>query len=56
MDIYFNLLQLISEREASDKREKALDDYLSNESNSVELDALDKSSLRYIAGASIHSL
>ena len=54
--IYFNLLQLISEREASDKRKKALDEYLSQESNELELDALDKSSLRYIAGATIHSL
>ena len=54
--IYFNLLQLISEREAKEKQRVDLEKYLSENSVDLDLDALDKSSLRYIAGATIHSL
>ena len=50
------MLQIISEREAIEKKQLNLDTYLSEHSPQLDLDALDKSSLRYIAGATIHSL
>ena len=54
--IYFNLLEIISKREATEIKRTALENYLTDHVPDIDLDALDKSSLRYIAGAAIHSL
>ena len=53
--IYFNLLEIIVEKEAKVVKQTKLDEILSAQNISHEhMDNLDKGTLRYIAGASIH--
>ena len=54
--IYFNLLEIMAEKEATELKRLKLEKFLSENDPEVNLDSLDKSSLRYIAGATIHSL
>ena len=54
--IYFDLLNIISAKEAKECQNSKLENYLAQLDDQSNLDALDKSSLRYIAGACIHSV
>ena len=54
--IYFDILNLISSKEATLSEERKLESYLAGLEEEHDLDSLDKSSLRYIAGACIHSV
>ena len=52
--IYFNLLECIAKKEADKCKQSKLKAYQEAQALGINLDALDRSSLRYIAGASIH--
>ena len=53
--IYFNLLEIIVAKEATVIKQTKIDEMLNAENTTeLQLDSLDKSSLRYIAGACIH--
>ena len=54
--IYFDMLELIASEEASQMRKDKLTKYFDENCTKLQLDHLDKSSLRYIAGACIHSV
>ena len=54
--IYFDLLNIVSAKEAKECQDSKLDNYLAQLHDEETLDSLDKSSLRYIAGACIHSV
>ena len=52
--VYFNLLEVIAHKEACDVKSAKLEKFLSQQPEMENFDSLDKSSLRYIAGATIH--
>ena len=54
--IYFDLLNMISAKEATEAKSSKLEHFIAEHDSDQNLDALDKSSLRYIAGACIHSV
>ena len=54
--IYFNILEIMAEKESTELKHLKLEKFLSEHDPEVNLDSLDKSSLQYIAGATIHSL
>ena len=54
--IYFNLLERCASKEANDIRKQRMENYIEQSMTNYNMDALDTSSLRYIAGACIHSV
>ena len=54
--IFFNLLEIVSTKEATQLKEVRLQQFVEEGNCDTNLDALDKSSLRYIAGATIHAV
>ena len=52
--IYFDFLQIVSSKESSAIITAKLKDFMESQSSSIDLDNLDKSTLRYIGGACLH--
>ena len=54
--IYFDLLKIITKQLASAARTARIEEFLKSQPESGEMGYLDKSTLRYIAGAAVHSV
>ena len=54
--VYFDLLQIISKQEATTLKLAKVEEYIASNCTTVNLDDLDKSTIRYIGGAAIHSV
>ena len=54
--IVFQILDIVVEKEASDAKRAKMEKYIDANCKELHLDNLDKSTLRYIAGASLHSV
>ena len=54
--IVFQILDIVAEKEASDAKRAKMEKYIDANCKELHLDNLDKSTLRYIAGASLHSV
>ena len=53
--IFFDVLEIVAEKEASNVKRQQMDKYIEN-CKELSLDDLDKSTLRYIGGATIHAV
>ena len=54
--IYFDFLKIITKQLATESRSARVEEFLQQETESHEFTYLDKSTLRYIAGAAVHSV
>ena len=54
--IFFDILNIVAEKEARNVKHLQMEKYINDNCKEMNLDDLDKSTLRYIAGAAIHAV